>query len=499
MAPLSRPGSHGAALAALGSGEAFTRLVGQGDRGLHPTEGHHGRRAAGAAVVAIVTLLLLLTDGRITALAREAVLHTGLRASYVGRTLSAASCRPPARSILPADPVPLSLCALVSTDDARYVHEWAAFHRAQGIDRIWVWADEGSAAEGGTSGKGNSTPVAEALAHLAPPAGPVHVLRVQDLGAHVEALAEAVGRARAVGAGGRSSYCGPDASDMAHLRDMAARCAARSQPGESHVQCQFAAVRLCGAWAKALGDSFLGVWDVDEFVYAPPQGCWWGGCPVAVGAGGRVSGAPLQTGVTLPAAVESLMGGAAADDRLFASMRLDGAMFGTSRHVAANWTGLVVTTHLFSSPVDAEGVHLSLPGGCADAARRSVCEAAHVHKSVARVDSAMPVDQLHIHDHFTGGNFPGARRIVPHVPGAAVRYNHYSYLSTEETYEKKVVRNRNPPDSAPAQVASNANGASDFFNSYLNGGAADFGPLLEHCMTRGREAEAVCGRWPGGG
>lgn len=459
------------------------------------------------------------------------------------------------------------MCAIIK-DESPYVLEWASFHLAQGVSRITIW-DDGSSDREST------------LARLAPlrSVGAVAVLNVADIVRHVEEWADAVHAVRQawradVGNSSDRALCGPTDEEVSNLRTWASACIA-GRNVSTHVDCQITTTRLCTAWAKTLGDSYTVLIDVDEFLWAPPEGCWAGGPECLVDA----HTAPLLGGNDFPAGYGdsedfdssgqqpdsgqdaqssfdadgypimvadddvagerngSSSGSGGGDDsdsdggggwnwggwdlnpfdhdggpddadapptlldgldfylggpigRLHAQVSVYGGMFGPASYRHANWSAvpdphtgllpLVTESHVWSAPYSGHGYIRDPPGGCGGEYASNVCGSAYPEKSVVsiRAHPATPISGIVIHEHHIGPT-----RTVRHREGEALRYNHYSYLSIEETREKKVVRNKNPPSHSASQVVANTNGARDWFNGQYSPAAAAYAPLLRHCMA----------------
>lgn len=430
----------------------------------------------------------------------------------------------------PRRPVHLAVGALVDADDAPYMLEWVAFQRAVGVGRVTLFVDDADGSDDAGAG------VAIVRAALAPELAEgreafVNVLSVRtDLLPLTVALAAAVHRTRLAFRGGGGApalrYCGPDDADVDDVVRNTHTCLqTRPQPGSNHVGCQFAATRLAAAWSKYWRDGFLMLVDVDEFVFPARAlfGCERGGCPfLASGAD-----APLVQGPALLQAIEAYLGPASTRARLaalglpahvpgdgpnapmpapfglgalYASLSFYGAMFGTNGIHNSSWAAaeatevvprLVTTMHPRSAPYDRFGFKVPPPVTCAAAplALVDACGAADPEKSVLRISEELPVRGILIHRHDVG-----PARVLTRAAGELVRYAHYSYLSAEETFAKKVTRNRNGNGSIAALVARNELGLDDWLSSFPNSGAADLAPLLLRCMSgAGAAALPECG------
>ena len=101
----------------------------------------------------------------------------------------------------------------------------------------------------------------------------------------------------------------------------------------------------------------------------------------------------------------------------------------------------------------------------------------------------MPLTGVNLHTHWLG-----PIRHVPLSPSARLRYVHFSYTSTQEVLEKKVLRNRNGLGTPSALVAANASRADEYFNLVRDEALARFAPLLRHCIEVRSVGEEACGR-----
>ena len=365
-------------------------------------------------------------------------------------------------------PKRVAVCTIVR-DEARYVREWVAFHRAQGVYHIDMWDD----------GSTDAVDLQIALRdHL--DAGTVTLRRIANVRAFVvELRALAVARRRVA-----PGSCAPSDTDLDHLTELADECVS-TRNITSHVPCQFFGMRACGALAKLRGDAFLGIFDVDEFMWAPPPGSPLTGsgpsvtkenAPMLPGGGGGIPFALMHY----------------SSNPIWTSFTLNGAMYGTSGYNSSAWEGNVLDTHVRRAPYSASGASIPGPwlGYWPAACPRQQCHTAAVQKSFLRVTGGMPVDGIAIHTSFHLGPI---RLIWTLAEGARLRHNHYSYMSTEEVLAKKVKRNRNPPDSPAAWVAGNVERTDEYFNLVEDPAAAAFAPLLRYCMAPGNAFTPACG------
>ena len=140
----------------------------------------------------------------------------------------------------------------------------------------------------------------------------------------------------------------------------------------------------------------------------------------------------------------------------------------------------MTVSHPRSAPYDRYGFKVPPPSTCSAPAfgQIDICGAADPQKSIIRISEDLPVSGIVVHVHDVG-----PVRYLNRVSGEYLQYSHYSYLSTEETFLKKVLRNHNPSDSVPALVTRNEQGIDDWFSSWENSGAADLAPLVWKCMN----------------
>jgi hypothetical protein len=419
----------------------------------------------------------------------------------------------------PRKPVHLALCVLINADDAIYLHEWVAFHRAVGVGRISIWIDDADE----TDGNERYTNVMSKLSIAS--TSETSNINVYSVKRHLlnatEALVLAIETTKNAFRSYKSNdninykplrYCGPDENDISDLLSITKGCA-KERTGTNHVHCQISVTRLAAAWSKFWRDGFLMLTDIDEFIFPTRTlpGCSRGGCPY------DESGidSPLLRGPSLLQTIEAYLGPSSTRLRLvelglssyipgdgssfpspssigsmFASLAIYGSMFGTNGKKFANWTqveglispqSLVTVSHPKSAPYDRFGFKIPPSSTCSAPAfgRIDICGAADPQKSIIRINEHLPISGIAVHVHDVG-----PIRYLNRVAGEYLQYSHYSYLSTEETYLKKVLRNHNPSDSVPALVSRNEEGIDDWFSSWENSGASDFAPLIWKCMQK---------------
>lgn len=425
----------------------------------------------------------------------------------------------------PRYPAHLALCVLINADDALYLHEWVAFHRAVGVGRISIWIDD-------ADGKENDNRFETVVSKLPIASDSERSnLNVYSVRRHLlnatQALVTAVDLIKHAFRGSTNDkyeplrYCGPDESDISNLLTIAKSCALE-RTGTNHVHCQVTVTRLAAAWSKLWRDGFIMLTDIDEFMFPTRTlpGCSRGGCPY------HESGidSPLIQGPSLLQTIEAYMGPSSTRSRfaalglsayipgdgpsspppsslgsMFASLAIYGSMFGTNGKKFANWTldegllspqSLVTVSHPRSAPYDRYGFKVPPPVTCSAPAfgRIDICGAADPQKSIIRISEDLPVSGIAVHVHDVG-----PVRYLNRVAGEYFQYSHYSYLSIEETFLKKVLRNQNPSDSVPALVTRNEQGIDDWFSSWENSGAADLAPLVWKCMMSSTSNQTGCG------
>jgi len=424
----------------------------------------------------------------------------------------------------PRLPVHLALCVLKNADDALYLHEWVAFHRIVGVNRISIWIDDADGNENDTrfetvvskipvasNSKNSNVNIYSVRRHL--------LNATQALVSAVDLIKHAYrGSANENNEPSRYNikyepfrYCGPDERDISNLLTISRGCALE-RSGSNHVHCQVTVTRLAAAWSKLWRDGFIMLTDIDEFMFPTRTlpGCSRGGCPY------HESGidSPLIQGPSLLQTIEAYLGPSSTRSRfaslglstripgdgpsspsaatlgsMFASMAIYGSMFGTNGKKFANWTteaglsspqSLVTVSHPRSAPYDRYGFKVPPPSTCSAPAfgQIDICGAADPQKSIIRISENLPISGIVVHVHDVG-----PVRYLNRVSGEYLQYSHYSYLSTEETFLKKVLRNHNPSDSVPALVTRNEQGIDDWFSSWENSGAADLAPLVWKCMN----------------
>ena len=346
----------------------------------------------------------------------------------------------------------LSVCTIVK-NEAKFIREWVAFHRAQGVGYFVVWDD------------GSTDDLAAQLAdHVA--SGLVVVYSLHDAVELVEARvalpAEAARHHR------KGAVCAPTEQDVSVLRANAAQCISE-RAADTHVPCQYFAMRACGALAKLRGDAWMGVFDVDEFLWAPPGGV---APPMPAGA------VDATTPLTAPGGLRAALDRAIARS-LCLQVTVIGTMWGTSGLTTANWTGLVTATHTRHAPYDSRGYALPppwAPGECPPL----LCDTASPMKSFVLITPDTAVEGIALHSHMVGLSC-----YARHAEGGGLRYEHYSYLSKAEVESKKVVRNKNPAGSPAWAVLHNEMRADDYLNEVPDHVVARLEGALEVAMRGG--------------
>jgi hypothetical protein len=185
--------------------------------------------------------------------------------------------------------------------------------------------------------------------------------------------------------------------------------------------CQIGLFNDCLARALDDGDRWLGVFDVDEFLFRP-----------------ALDGAELGTAGTLTDWLDSL-------PDTVGQMQVRGLVFGPN-FVHANWTGPVTTTHLWRPATDANphAIEFPLPADLRDDCALSIpeynttcavefaimakAEKSFVRTSMARIGGM----NVHVHQLSRGEFWAESGR----APSRAVRMHHYQALSVEEALHK---------------------------------------------------------------
>lgn len=382
--------------------------------------------------------------------------HT-LHALASGGSVAATTCEAVRGGVVPWEGPQngLSVCTLVK-NEARHMREWVAFHRAQGVGYFVVWDD------GSTDG------LREELAEFVAD-GLVRVLQMTDAVELVESL---VVRPAVVGRAQRGKACVPTIEEVASLRIYSAECVARRSQ-QAHVGCQLVAMQTCAAMAKLRGDAWLGVFDADEFLWAPPGGVV---APIA-----NPAAAPAPALLSAPGGLRAALDAAIARSMCM-QVSIVGAMWGTSGHIAANWSGLLTATHTRHAPYDAGGHPLPPPwaAGLWPECPPLLCGTARPMKSFVLVTPQLATSGILLHSHMVGLSC-----YVRHALGATLRYEHFSYLSRDEVEQRKVVMNKNGPESAPWAVVNNTGRASDYFNAVEDHVLSRLSGALAECMAKG--------------
>jgi len=262
--------------------------------------------------------------------------------------------------------------------------------------------------------------------------------------------------------------------------------------------CQIALHALCLVGAQVRGDAWLGLFDVDEFIFAPAPAarCFYGGRPAGEEPGaaaatgvdalrGRAEAraaecavplraAPLRAGRTLAAALRAL-------PRVWASVFVRGAAFGPLPARRARGA-LVTGAHARAAKYDAWGLQVGDAAGGARgwACPEWFCGMAAPQKSLLRVRGA-PVAGLRVHAHDVG-----LQRLVLNAPGAPLKLNHYAADSLADAADK--ARSRD----AYAAVAENRGGLADYLNAWPDESARALLAVTQHCVQEKHWDDAAC-------
>jgi hypothetical protein len=230
----------------------------------------------------------------------------------------------------------LHVCTL-QKDEWPLTMEWLAFTRAQGAGRITMWDDASSPAM--LAALHNWTAAIQR-------AGMLEVHDVRSLTARVAVLHETkstlrqlhayrVGRGEDIG-----EWCGPTDEDLRVLRACAASCVELIVSKSVFYSCQTCAISTCAAWSKLAGNGYVGVWDVDEFLFDVALQCAQGGCQVTPHT------APLLPGSKHPSLVAAVERRMPMRAMYPAVIVVHGYMFGTNGHAnRSSWLGRNDTEH----------------------------------------------------------------------------------------------------------------------------------------------------------
>jgi hypothetical protein len=441
-------------------------------------------------------------------------------ATYLGRVaLMPSRCAPLSSAPLGAQRA-LSVCLTFGGDTRRALLEWIAFHRLQGVQRFDVFWDV-------VTEPINAQRHAEFLEALREFGGAeysnssasggtadVFAWTRGDIGRLVARIAAASAEARLRVEGG----CAMSDQDLADLSARAAECLKHGG-----WLCQGAVNAVCLAAAKVRGDEWIGLFDVDEFMFAPGRPgredeCFWGGASGRGGLGRRSDVA----GCVVPAAEAPLLAGRDlvsvlrdSYSLIVSSVVVEGVAFGlagSGPNGTGPRTGLVTEAHGLSAGYDAEGLLLPPPGFSRESCPGWFCGLCTPKKSFVRVLHA-PIDGLRVHQHDTG---PFA--VERPAPGAVLRLNRetaplHCYCRQQRLRAAcclplllcpslKLEFADYPFDDIPGvlakgsrgwyrDVAENRDGIADFLNAAPDESARALVPLLRRCMevAHGRDPE----------
>lgn len=407
----------------------------------------------------------------------------------------------------------VSMCLVFGGDASASLREWLIFHRAQGIRRVMI-AWNFQAHEGASFAEPHRA-VFDAVVKPFVEMGFVDVVTVNSVGARVAAVIEGARRARAAS----NSACAPSASDDRELERQLRHCTDpdryRFAAGEN--DCQMLAVTLCLSQAQLLGDEWMGHFDGDELVFAPPSArpeCFWGGRPsgeepgrlraresgldAARGSGEELSAscvvrvphsAPLLTGHNVRDALADIPG-------VFTVVALHGAAFGLAREdtaAASNWIERFGRT----SPADSAGRLVGLPaefGGRNPSAllKWLMCPewfcgmAGGSVKSFTRVQGVSATG-LRVHKQATG-----LLRSYYLAPGAPLRYNHFILGDRESLTAKATSINAGRAASYRA-ILDNKMGLLDYMSTFPDESSRALLPVLRYCNDESKWRETICG------
>jgi hypothetical protein len=421
-----------------------------------------------------------------------------VHAAYLSRVaLLPPRCEPHVAAAMGAQRA-LSVCLTFRGDAQRDLLEWLTFHRLQGVQRFDVFWDVvheqvdtraysafiqalrpdlgggGSLALAAMAGGGNNDSGIFA-------AGDVFAWSRTDIALLAERIVAASVDAR--GRGGAAS-CAPDDADLAALAARIAEC--RDFGGWL---CQGAVNSLCLAAAKVRGDDWLGLFDADEYIFAPGrQGrermCFWGGAP-GHGEGDfadcvvPLSESPLLARRDLPSVLRERY------SVLASSVVIEGVAFGLAGS-GVNGTGpregLLTQAHGRSAAYDAEGLLVPPPGFTSDSCPQWFCGVMVPKKSFLRVRHA-PVAGVRVHHHDTG---PFVREQP--VAGAALRLNHFPFDDIPA-----LIRRGRLDIAANQRIApGDRNGIADYMSAIADESTRALVPLVAHCMRNKHRLAPEC-------
>lgn len=387
----------------------------------------------------------------------------------------------------------ISACLTFNDRPRAWLPEWIAFHRAQGINRFDIAWDVVRA------DPLNSTRVREFADTLKTPwvsRGVVRTLGLEDFSARAANIEVAANRARDIAG---ASACAPSMSDVRLMKDFVSGCSA-SRGGWG---CQVALHALCLTAAQVRGDSWIGFFDADEFIFAPASGprCFYGGRPADERVGSPraanvdslrgthesdegacavpLENAPLLSGRSIAAVLRGMLG--------WSSVFLRGAAFGPLREPRPEGA-LVTDTHTRAAKYSAGmGLQVGVPargwGGLA--CPEWFCGMASPQKSFVRVRGA-PVDGLRVHAHDVG-----LQRLVFNAAGAPLKLNHYAFDDFAAAAEKARTRG------VYAAIAENRDGLADYLNAWPDTSARALLEVTKHCVRAEHFEDPACGGVPG--
>lgn len=436
------------------------------------------RRALSLLALALCIVLHLLTgDGLLTKL------HVALRRA------TTPPCTP-GHLLLPDAAIPrpraLTVCNMLGEDNFRSVHEWLAFHLAQGVQRFDMVYDLISPF--------NATTYSRFLEVLEPRVreGIVFTHRKEDARPWLRRLGAQAKAARAAD----PRACGPAEADTDALLAQLAEC-----EREGATWCyQRIFHALCVGEARLRGDRWLGLFDGDEYFFQPGRPgmegpCFYGGrppgeepgAPAAVDVDSRrgadelgasecalpLSEAPLLVGRGLAAALDSHWSG-------WGSISVRGVAFGLNDDGAYRRKGLVMEAHTRTARYDYWGFQVGPPGREYLACPEAICGKMAPHKSFIAVEHA-PAGGTQVHVHQVGAvktYFPGK--------GAPLRLNHY-HADDMEALEWK-----SQWSSTYTNLIENKEGIKDYMRSWPDNSGRAFSALLHFCMNSSNWRHAAC-------
>jgi len=393
----------------------------------------------------------------------------------------------------PKAPARLTSCSMMR-NTGRYIEEWLAFHRMQGVDKFVIFNDYSYAVflfisffffflyKHCTATRTEAwwdIPMVKVLIDN-------KVIEVHNVSDHIANMEEK-----------RIAY---EKLNVAPWNSKIyftsfEECNKTSQDSEHRFgECQISIYRECVLQARLAGDEWVLISDVDEFLFAMPA-------PfpnktktieqiredvrlVEKKRRERRENPPSDYDSsqwpqwsTLTSALDSL-------EPWTSQLTVLPTLFGTSYYHDSDWEGLLTETHTFRASLDVKGDPI-FPSrfselGSYDVYRHHLVLPFNGGKSFIRPKDVVPHGVwIHRHDLAQGGKqeYRGYNYVDP------IRYNHYAYLSVEEAYDK-VKNNHYAPgsDQGKNYYFSHDERVMEFYATHRDTLIADAAPRLRVCM-----------------